>query len=94
MLSGDGIVLSWTRKAGSVYEYHIAQSFGGGKPWQITGGLLNFTIQILTMSRDIYNESKQEGIRQSLLTKRSDEKFANVFLCQKFTLYGTLQFLL
>ena len=48
------VVLSWTRKAVSVYEYHIVQIFGGGKPWQITGGLPNFIIQtILAMSRDI-----------------------------------------
>ena len=40
--------------------------FGGGKPWQITGGSQNFTIQILTMSHDIYKESKQAGIHQSL----------------------------
>ena len=36
------------------------------KPWQIwliTGGSPNFTIQILTISRDIYKESKQAGIR-------------------------------
>ena len=43
--------------------------------WQITGGLPNFIIQILTMSCDIYEESKQAGIRQS-------------FLRQKFVLYG------
>ena len=42
--------------------------FGGGKPWQITGGSPNFTIQILTMScysRNINKESKQTEICQS-----------------------------
>ena len=58
-----------------VMHYRIAQMLGWGKPWWITGGLPNFTIQILTMSRDIYEESKQAGIRQS-------------FLCQKFALYS------
>ena len=60
--------------------YHIAWIFGKGKPWRIwriTGGLPNFTIQILTMYRDINKESKKTGISQS-------------FLCQKFVLYSTL----
>ena len=50
------------------------QMFGGGKQWrisQITAGFPHFTIQILTMSRDINNESKQAEICQS-------------FTCQKF----------
>ena len=42
-----------------VCKYHIAQIFGGEKPWPIwwiTGGLLNFTIQILTMSCEKYEK--------------------------------------
>ena len=37
--------------------------FGGGTRWQIwqvTGGLPNFTTQILTMFCDIYKANKQE----------------------------------
>ena len=51
----------------SIREYHIVQIFveeNLGK-WQITGGSLHFTIQILTMPQDINKESKQAGFRQS-----------------------------
>ena len=44
-------------------EYHIVQIFGAGKPWrveQITGGSLNFTIQIKTMSHEINKANKQK----------------------------------
>ena len=41
-------------------------NFGGGKP-RTTGGLLNFTVHILTMSHDIAKESKQTGICQKFL---------------------------
>ena len=40
----------------------------------------------------LYNESKQAGISQSFyLPKVSAEKFAKVFFCQKFVLYGNIQ---
>ena len=61
-------------------DYHITQIFGRGKPWQnwqITGGLANFTIQILTMSHGINKANKQE--------------FTKGFLHQTFTLYGNLR---
>ena len=54
-------------------KYCIMQSFGRGKPWwiwQIIGGLPNFTVQILTMSRDINKESKQTGICQSFIGQK------------------------
>ena len=47
--------------------------FGGGKQWrisQITAGFPHFTIQILTMSRDINNESKQVEICQSFTRQK------------------------
>ena len=53
--------------------------FGGGKSWQITGSLLNFTIQILTMSRKINKATEQAGIQTfSYSPKVSDEKIAEV----------------
>ena len=48
--------------------------------WWITGGLLSFAIQILTMSHGIlYKDNKQEGIRQS-------------FTHQKFVMRNSLSF--
>ena len=46
--------------------------FGGGKPWRITGGSPNFTIQILTMS--YYSRN---------INKANKQKFAKVFTRQK-----------
>ena len=43
--------------------------FGGKKPWRITGGSPNVTIEILTMSyysRNINKEGKQAEICQTL----------------------------
>ena len=47
------------------------------KPWQITGGLPNFNIQILTISHDIYKDAS-----------RSSLKFFN----QKFLMRNFLKF--
>ena len=76
-------------------KYCIMQSFGRGKPWwiyQITGGLPNFTVQILTMSHDINKESKQIGICQSFIRQKflMENLPRKVFLRQKVMLYGTL----
>ena len=61
------------------------------KIWRITSGLPNFTIQILTMSHDIHIQRKQTSRNSPkfYLSKVSDEKFAKVFLRQKFVLYGS-----
>ena len=49
-----------------IMEYHLVQIFGAGKPWrveQITGGSLNLTIQIKTMSHDINKANKQKFLK-------------------------------
>ena len=54
-------------------KHCISQLFGGGNPWriwQITGGSLNLTIQILTMSCDIHKESKKAGIHYSFTRQK------------------------
>ena len=68
--------------------YCIAQIFGRGKPWQMTGGLPNFTIQILAMFCAINKESKQTGIHQSFTRQKFLMEIHQVFLYQTFTLYG------
>ena len=67
-----------------VLIYHIAQIIGRVQPWQIwriTGGSPNFTIPILTMSRDINKESKHAEIRQNFnhqkLLMRNLPKFSS-----------------
>ena len=44
-----------------MFEYCIVWIFGGGKPWQVT-----MVHQMLTMSPDIYKESKQVLLAKNL----------------------------
>ena len=77
-LSGTGYVgvrqMLWYCIA---YECLVEENVGG-----ITGGLPNFTIQILTMSCDIKKANKQECFTSQKLL------MAKVFLHQTFMLYG------
>ena len=60
--------------------YHIAWIFSRGKPWQIIGGLPNFTILVLTMTLDINTETNKQEL-------------AKVFLRQKFVLYSNYKYI-